>query len=172
MNGSRASRSRSRKNKSYWQSGRPYLDGFVARVVEPKSALIQLEAGAIDLVRTEAVEDIVRLRNDPAYQAIQHPFAGTFYEFGINVTKPPYDNKLVRQAFNHAIDRQRYATSLMQGVVKPLALFWSSTSPGVRRGQERGRAVRPGQGALAAARSGRDARWRRICCTSRPRIRC
>jgi peptide/nickel transport system substrate-binding protein len=117
------------KNKNYWQTGKPYLDGFVARVVEPKSALIQLEAGAIDLVRTEAVEDIVRLKNDAAYQAIQHPFAGTFYEFGINVTKPPYDNKLVRQALNHAIDRQRYATSLMQGLVKPLALFWSSTSP-------------------------------------------
>src|SRR5215207_4779711 len=117
------------KNKNYWQTGKPYIDGFVARVVEPKSALIQLEAGAIDLVRTEAVEDIVRLKNDPAYQAIQHPFAGTFYEFGINVTKPPYDNKKVRQALNHAIDRQRYATSLMQGLVKPLALFWSSTSP-------------------------------------------
>ncbi|HEY2594514.1 MAG TPA: ABC transporter substrate-binding protein, partial [Chloroflexota bacterium] len=27
------------------------------------------------------------------------------------------------------IDRQRYASSLMQGLVKPLALFWSSTSP-------------------------------------------
>ena len=35
----------------------------------------------------------------------------------------------MRQALNHAIDRQRYATSLMQGLVKPLALFWSSTSP-------------------------------------------
>jgi peptide/nickel transport system substrate-binding protein len=117
------------KNKNYWQTGKPYIDGFVARVVEPKSALIQLEAGAIDLMRTEAVEDIVRLKNDPNYQAIQHPFAGSFYEFGINVTKPPYDNKKVRQALNHAIDRQRYANSLMQGLVKPLALFWSSTSP-------------------------------------------
>ncbi|HET6316075.1 MAG TPA: ABC transporter substrate-binding protein, partial [Chloroflexota bacterium] len=28
------------KNKNYWQTGKPYIDGFVARVVEPKSALI------------------------------------------------------------------------------------------------------------------------------------
>jgi peptide/nickel transport system substrate-binding protein len=117
------------RNKNYWQSGKPYLDGFVARVIEPKSALVQLEAGAIDMLRTEAVDDIVRLKKDPAYQAIQHPFAGTFYEFGINVTRPPYDNKKVRQALNHAIDRQRYAGNVMQGLVKPLALFWSSTSP-------------------------------------------
>jgi peptide/nickel transport system substrate-binding protein len=117
------------KNPNYWQSGRPYIDGFVAKVVEPKSAMIQLEAGAIDLLRTEAVEDITRLKKDPTYQAIQHPFPGSFYEFGINVTRPPFDNKKVRQAFNHAIDRQRYANSLMQGLVKPLALFWSTTSP-------------------------------------------
>src|SRR5262249_44449269 len=61
--------------------------------------------------------------------AIQHPFAGAFYEFGINVTQPPYDNKKVRQALNYAIDRQRYAGTIMQGLVKPLTLFWSSTSP-------------------------------------------
>jgi peptide/nickel transport system substrate-binding protein len=117
------------KNKNYWDSGRPYLDGFVAKVIEPKSALIQLEAGAIDLLRTESVEDIVRLRADPTYQAVQHPFAGAFYEFGINTTRPPFDNKLVRQALNHAIDRQRYAGSLMQGLVKPLTLFWSTNNP-------------------------------------------
>ena len=35
----------------------------------------------------------------------------------------------MRQALNYAIDRQRYAGSIMQGLVKPLALFWSSTSP-------------------------------------------
>ena len=116
------------KYSSYWDTGKPYLDGFVATVVETKSALVQLEAGAIDLVKSEAVEDIVRLKQETAYQAIQHPFTGSFYEFGINVTQPPYDNKKVRQAFNHAIDRKRYAESLMQGLVKPLALFWSPTS--------------------------------------------
>jgi peptide/nickel transport system substrate-binding protein len=117
------------KNANYWQTGKPYIDGFVARIVEATAAIAQLEAGAIDMVRTEAVDDIVRLKKDPAYQAIQHPFAGSFYEFGINITRPPYDDKRVRQALNYAIDRQRYASNIMQGLVKPLALFWSSTSP-------------------------------------------
>jgi peptide/nickel transport system substrate-binding protein len=117
------------KNPNYWDSGKPYIDGFVVRILEAQSALVQLEAGAIDLVKTEAVDDIVRLKKDSNFQAVQHPFAGTFYEFGINITRPPYDDKRVRQALNYAIDRQRYATSIMQGLVKPLALFWSSTSP-------------------------------------------
>jgi peptide/nickel transport system substrate-binding protein len=117
------------RNPNYWDSGKPYVDGFVASVIELKSAMVQLEAGALDLVRTEAVDDISRLKKDAAYQAIQHPFAGAFYEFGINVSQPPYDDKRVRQALNYAIDRQRYAGSLMQGLVQPLALFWSSTSP-------------------------------------------
>jgi peptide/nickel transport system substrate-binding protein len=117
------------KNPNYWEPGKPYIDGFVVKVVEAQSALVQLEAGAVDLVKTEAVDDIVRLKKDPNFQVIQHPFAGSFYEFGINITRPPYDDKRVRQAFNHAIDRQRYANSIMQGLVKPLTLFWSSTSP-------------------------------------------
>jgi peptide/nickel transport system substrate-binding protein len=117
------------KNPNYWDTGKPYIDGFVVDILEAQAALVQLEAGAIDMVKTEAVDDIVRMKQDPNFQAIQHPFAGTFYEFGINVTAPPYDDKRVRQAFNYAIDRQRYASSLMQGLVKPLALFWSSTSP-------------------------------------------
>ena len=117
------------KNANYWDTGKPYIDGFIVHILEEQSALVQLEAGALDLVRTEAVDNIVRLKQDPNFQAVQHPFAGTFYEFGINVTRPPYDDKRVRQAFNYAIDRQRYATSIMQGLVKPLALFWSSTSP-------------------------------------------
>jgi peptide/nickel transport system substrate-binding protein len=117
------------KNPNYWDSGKPYIDGFVVKIVEAQSALVQLEAGAVDMVKTEAVDDIVRLKKDPNFQVVQHPFAGSFYEFGINTTRPPYDDKRVRQAFNYAIDRQRYAGSIMQGLVKPLTLFWSSTSP-------------------------------------------
>jgi len=118
-----------RKNPNYWDTGKPYIDGFTAYVLDPQTALVQLEAGAIDLVRTEAVEAIERLKQNPAFQVVQHPFAGTFYEFGVNSTQAPYDDKRVRQALNYAIDRQRYASSIMQGLVKPLTLFWSSTSP-------------------------------------------
>ncbi|HEU0167495.1 MAG TPA: ABC transporter substrate-binding protein [Chloroflexota bacterium] len=117
------------KNKNYWDTGKPYIDGHITSIVQANAGIAQLEAGAIDMIKTESVDDIVRLKKDPKYQAISHPFSGSFYEFGINATKPPYDNKLVRQALNFAINRDRFASTLMQGLAKPLTLFWSSTSP-------------------------------------------
>jgi peptide/nickel transport system substrate-binding protein len=46
-----------------------------------------------------------------------------------NTTQPPTDNKLVRQALQFALDRQRIADTLWQGVEKPLTLLWYPTSP-------------------------------------------
>jgi ABC-type transport system substrate-binding protein len=42
---------------------------------------------------------------------------------------PPFDNKLVRQAFNWAIDRQRLAHEVFLDFAKPIDLQWSASSP-------------------------------------------
>ena len=34
---------------------------------------------------------------------------------GLTVTRPPFDNKLVRQAMNHAIDKQTIIDSFFEG---------------------------------------------------------
>jgi peptide/nickel transport system substrate-binding protein len=117
------------RNKNYWQSGRPYLDGFVSNVRDAQAALAQLEARAVDMVKSDSIEDITRLRSDPDYQVVQHPFPGTYYTIGFNTTKPPFDNKLVRQALNRAVDRQRFTDTIMHGIVKPIALPWSANNP-------------------------------------------
>ena len=39
------------KNKNYWRSGRPYLDGYVVQFTkDPQAMVVRLEAGALDLV--------------------------------------------------------------------------------------------------------------------------
>ncbi len=58
-----------------------------------------------------------------------HPSSGTFYELAFLTSVKPFDNKLVRQAFNWAIDRQRNATQVFQGFAQPVNLQWSSSSP-------------------------------------------
>jgi peptide/nickel transport system substrate-binding protein len=45
------------------------------------------------------------------------------------MTQPPTNNKLVRQALQFALDRQRAVTTLWQGVERPLTLLWYPTSP-------------------------------------------
>ena len=119
------------KNKNYWKSGKPYLDGFTARIFRGEQpAMNELEGGTIDAMRMASVTDIVRLKKDPAYAVVEHPNPGTFWEIGFNVGRPPFDNKTVRQAFNYAFNRQYLAQTLYQGTATPSALPWSTSSPG------------------------------------------
>ncbi|MBV9133716.1 MAG: ABC transporter substrate-binding protein [Chloroflexi bacterium] len=119
------------KNASYWKSGKPYLDGFTARIFRGEQpAMNELEGGSIDAMRMSSVTDIVRLKKDSTYAVVEHPNPGTFWEIGFNVTRPPFDNKMARQAFNYAFNRQYLAQTLYQGTAVPSALPWSSSSPG------------------------------------------
>ncbi|HEX8968866.1 MAG TPA: ABC transporter substrate-binding protein [Chloroflexota bacterium] len=119
------------KNKNYWRSGTPYFDAITARIFRGEQpALAQLEAGAIDAMRVDSPRDVVRLKADPRYTAWEHPNPGTFFELAFNVTVPPFDNKSVRQAFNYAFDRKRFAEQVYLGTAVPSALPWSASSPG------------------------------------------
>jgi peptide/nickel transport system substrate-binding protein len=118
------------KNKDYWKSGKPYLDGFTTRIFRGEQpAINELEGGTIDTMRMSSVSDIVRLSQDSKYTIWKHPNPGTFFEIGVNVTKQPFDNKLVRQALNYALNRQYFAGTLYQGTATPSALPWSPSSP-------------------------------------------
>jgi peptide/nickel transport system substrate-binding protein len=118
------------KNKNYWQTGRPYLDSIEISIrAGDQPGVAALEGGAIDLLRTGAIRDIARLKADPTYQVLLHPSPGTFFELAFLTTVPPFDNKLVRQAFNWAIDRQRNADQVFQGFAQPINLQWSPSSP-------------------------------------------
>jgi peptide/nickel transport system substrate-binding protein len=116
------------RNPNYWQSGKPYLDGLQANVRDIQSATLQLEAGALDLIRNPLVDDTARLEKDPKFTKILHPNPGTFFEYGLDCSKPPLDNKLVRQALNYALNRQRLV-DLYKGNVSVGALPWGPSSP-------------------------------------------
>ncbi|MBV9324430.1 MAG: ABC transporter substrate-binding protein [Chloroflexi bacterium] len=118
------------KNKNYWKSGKPYLDGLQSRVFRGEQpAMAELEGGTIDAMRMTSVADVVRLKADPKYAILEHPNPGTFYELGFSVPKPPFDNKVLRQAFNYAFNRHYLAQTIFQGTAVPSALPWSTSSP-------------------------------------------
>ena len=50
--------------------------------------------------------------------------------FGMNTTKPPFDDVKVRQAFNYAIDRQSLASTLLEDLVVPAAGILPPGFPG------------------------------------------
>jgi peptide/nickel transport system substrate-binding protein len=55
---------------------------------------------------------------------------GYFFTAAVNVAKPPFDNKLVRQAINYAIDRQRFADTILLKLGGPgQDLPWPAGAP-------------------------------------------
>jgi peptide/nickel transport system substrate-binding protein len=91
--------------------------------------MAQLEAGSLDVVDLPPIQDTVRLRQDPAYQVIVNNFTGTFWCVLPNCKRTPTDNKWVRQALNYALDRQRIASTIWQGLAIAETLPWSPSSP-------------------------------------------
>jgi peptide/nickel transport system substrate-binding protein len=108
------------RNKNYWQTGRPYLDGVSINVFKDASAqILQLEAGALDLADSPPVRDSARLRQDPQYTFLGTFIGGQYFCVFINTSVAPLDNKVVRQALDYALDRQRFAESVMLNLVGP-----------------------------------------------------
>ena len=98
------------RNPDYFYEGLPYLDSVIIQVgVAPDVALLRLEKGEIHMMGDPPPgADWTRIANDPAWanRIEKQPQVNTTY-IAINTTMPPFDQLEVRQALNHAIDKQR-----------------------------------------------------------------
>jgi peptide/nickel transport system substrate-binding protein len=98
------------RNPDYFYEGLPYLDQVRIEVgVAPDVALLRLEAGEVHLMGDPPPgAEWTRISSDPAWEKrieVQ-PQVSTVY-IAINVTAKPFDDVRVRQAVNHAIDKDR-----------------------------------------------------------------
>jgi oligopeptide transport system substrate-binding protein len=97
-----------------YHKGRPSLDRVVFYVVEEDTTALTLyETGDLDRVGLPPVA-IPSYKERPDYRH------GSFlrgYYYGFNVTKSPFDNRLVRQAFSEAIDRSELPKILKGGEI-------------------------------------------------------
>jgi peptide/nickel transport system substrate-binding protein len=116
------------RNSDYWQSGLPYLDEVRVNIhPDGQAMMVQLESGTLDIADMPPLADFARLSKDPRYAPLTVP-SGTNV-IGVNTTRPPTDNKVVRQALNYAIDRKRIVATVYSGTGSPEALPWESNSP-------------------------------------------
>jgi peptide/nickel transport system substrate-binding protein len=120
-----------KKNPNYWQTGKPFLDGYEVSILRDQQAMAaQLEGGALDLADTPATTDAARLKSDPKYQFVVDAASGAYTLVAANAQLAPTDNKLLRQAINWTINRQRFADTVQQGLYgAPKDLPWPPTSP-------------------------------------------
>ncbi len=93
------------KNPNYWKEGLPYLDSIEQVPIPDDNARMNaMRSGEINFVEYVPWQNMAEFEEDDNYTL----FKGfdTYNIVRLNPTKPPLDNKLVRQAFNYAIDRE------------------------------------------------------------------
>jgi peptide/nickel transport system substrate-binding protein len=119
------------RNSDYWDTGRPYLDGAQISIMRDQQQMVAaLEAGATDVAFLAPIQDAFRLKDDPNYIVTNRHDVGQYFYLTANATIPPTDNKQVRQAINYAIDRKRFAETILKGFGgDPQDLPWSPVSP-------------------------------------------
>ncbi len=101
-------------NEDYW-AGRPYIDQIVIRAYPDEAAILAaLEAGEIDMTLYAPFTSVPRLQDSENIRVeVGAPLVDLFV--GANVAKEPFDNLLLRQAANYALDRETLIEAGLNG---------------------------------------------------------
>src|SRR5262249_46337889 len=106
----------------------PYVDRVVYKVFNDSDAMVAaLQSGIVDMVANLPTKDVARLSND--FNLVKGYPGALTYELRINPTRPPFDQKQVRQALQYAIDREGIVKTVLFGVSQPTVLPYSPYSP-------------------------------------------
>ncbi len=116
------------RNPDYWGKNGPYLDRVIYKIFNDSDAMVAaLQSGLVDMVANLPPKDIQRLSGD--FNLVKGYPGALTYELRINPTRPPFDNKLVRQALQYAIDREGIVATVLFGASEPTVLPFSRYSP-------------------------------------------
>ncbi|WP_165368159.1 ABC transporter substrate-binding protein [Phytoactinopolyspora endophytica] len=115
------------RNDDFW--GEPtYLDEVVVQVApDPQSMVVQLESGELDAISDVPFTDVSRLEENDFNAEATAP-AGSWY-IAANTEDSALADPRVRQAINHAIDRERFVEQVLSGIGEATALPWPVDSP-------------------------------------------
>ena len=91
------------RNDDYWGQKADIKEVVLKKVGEDAGRLAGLLAGQGDVINNVPVEEIPRLDKHPRVRT-EKVEGLRMYFLAMNVTHKPFDNKLVRQAFNYAVD--------------------------------------------------------------------
>ena len=125
-----------RRNDDYW-GPKPQIREVIIKGVKEESARVAgLLAGQADLISNVPIEDIDRIAKH-ARNRIEKTVGFRMYFLGMNVTMKPFDNKLLRQAINYALNPQVMLKHIYDGhgavVNGPLGSNWVGFDPKIKR---------------------------------------
>ena len=122
-------------NTDYWR-GRPKLDKIICRPVkEDNTRVMQLQAGQLHVAPLLPHETLTALERDRNIE-VTKVLSNMALKVTFNNTKKPFDNRLVRQALNYAVDKEAIAQHLYGGYAEVVPGVLSRVLVGW--GEERG----------------------------------
>lgn len=102
------------KNEDCWR-GAPEVEKLIFRpIVEPQTRLTELESGNVDFIIGVPPDDLQRLKDDSELLVVEMPEMHTWY-LSLNCQQPPFNDKLVRQAANYAINKDSIVDNILKG---------------------------------------------------------
>ncbi|MGN7471508.1 ABC transporter substrate-binding protein [Brevibacillus sp. SAFN-007a] len=107
-----------KKNENYW-NGEVKVDEVTYKVFTNGTAKVQnLRSGALDIIDDTPVKEIPVVKGDANLQLISESGMG-YQGLYLNNSRPPFDNKYLRQAVDRAIDREAVVKVLFNGYAAP-----------------------------------------------------
>ena len=115
------------KNTHYWQSGKPYLDQVVFKVVaDDNSRILQLRSGAADVLDGVPPGQVASLKQQNISVAQVNGSAAV--SVILNEAKKPLNDPNVRLALSWAMDRASIAQSVYSGLATPAKSMMPSST--------------------------------------------
>lgn len=102
------------RNDTYWGEKPKYKNLIIRTIVESNSRVIELESGNIDIAMDIPAHDVAALEQNPETKILRKNSTVVEY-LNMNVSKPPLDNPVVRQAIDYAINEQAIIDAVYRG---------------------------------------------------------
>lgn len=128
------------KNENFYGEPKPTLERVIYLINAPVDLMNGYESGLGPIglegitydtipVGTSNLSAVTDPNNPLSDEFVSTPELSVFY-IGFNINQPPFDDPLVRQAFNLALDKQRMVRLVFQGLVEPANGIVPPTMPG------------------------------------------
>ena len=118
------------RNEAYWNPALPYLDKVTFRFIkDPSAQVAALKAGDVDILGWVLAPEIaLGISRDKRFKVLAGSSTSEVI-MSTNNKVAPFDNKLVRQAMAHAIDRKAVDELVMLGYATPIGSHWPPITP-------------------------------------------
>ncbi len=96
-----------KKNPTYFKGGQPYLDSIEFRFLDVNKSRVEgLQSGQLDWLDAIPLDELNALKVNPQFTYVTSANAGIPDFLSFNCSRPPFNNKALRQAVAAAVDRE------------------------------------------------------------------